>query len=167
MNRMNPKVDGFIKTSKKWQEEFKKLRMILLACGLTEELKWGKPCYTLQKSNIVIIHEFKEYCALLFCKGALLKDANGLLIQQKENVRGGISRSVYGRSLGSWRFGGWIFGGAVDGREIDLCVIEICIVPSWRDLANHFQQSTTGGGVNADGTPTSDRSIHRSKCLRQ
>ena len=87
MNRMNPKVDGFLRKAKKWQEEFEKLRMIILDCGLTEELKWGKPCYTFQKSNIVLIHGFKEYCALLFFKGALLKDANGILIQQTENVQ--------------------------------------------------------------------------------
>ena len=84
---MNPKVDFFFNKAKKWQEEFKRLRMILLDCPLTEELKWGKPCYTFQKSNVVIIHGFKEYCALLFCKGALLKDADGILIQQTENVQ--------------------------------------------------------------------------------
>ena len=87
MNKMNPKVDVFLSKAKKWQEEMKKLRMIILDCGLTEELKWGKPCYTFEKSNIVLIHSFKEYCALLFFKGALLKDANGILIQQTENVQ--------------------------------------------------------------------------------
>jgi uncharacterized protein YdeI (YjbR/CyaY-like superfamily) len=87
MNRMNPKVDAFLSRAKKWQEEFEKLRMLILDCGLTEELKWGVPCYTLQKSNIVLIHGFKEYCALLFFKGALLKDASGLLIQQTKNVQ--------------------------------------------------------------------------------
>jgi uncharacterized protein YdeI (YjbR/CyaY-like superfamily) len=76
---MNPKVDGYLRRAKKWQEEMKKLRRISLGCGLTEELKWGKPCYTFQKSNIVIIQGFKEFCALLFCKGALLKDRNGIL----------------------------------------------------------------------------------------
>ena len=84
---MNPKVDGFLKKAKKWREEFEKLRMVCLDCGLTEELKWGKPCYTYQKSNIVLIHGFKEYCALLFMKGALLKDAKGILVQQTENVQ--------------------------------------------------------------------------------
>jgi uncharacterized protein YdeI (YjbR/CyaY-like superfamily) len=79
MNKMNPKVDGFLAKAKKWQEEMKKLRIINLGCRLTEELKWGKPCYTFQKSNIVIIQGFKEFCALLFCKGALLKDSNGIL----------------------------------------------------------------------------------------
>ena len=79
MNRMNPKVDGYLRRAKKWQEEMKKLRRISLDCGLTEELKWGKPCYTFQKSNIVIIQGFKEFCALLFCKGALLNDPNGIL----------------------------------------------------------------------------------------
>src|SRR6266403_1521959 len=79
MNKMNPKVDGFLAKAKKWQEEMKKLRTISLGCGLTEELKWGKPCYTFQKSNIVIIQGFKEFCALLFCKGALLKDPNDIL----------------------------------------------------------------------------------------
>jgi uncharacterized protein YdeI (YjbR/CyaY-like superfamily) len=87
MNRTNPKVDGYLQKAKKWQEESKKLRTIILACGLTEELKWGKPCYTFQNSNIIIIQGFKEFCALLFCKGALLKDPNGILIQQTENVQ--------------------------------------------------------------------------------
>jgi uncharacterized protein YdeI (YjbR/CyaY-like superfamily) len=89
MNRLNPKVDGFISKAKKWQEEFEKLRMIVLDCQLTEELKWGVPCYTFEKRNIVLIHGFKEYCALLFFKGALLKDANGILITQTENVQAG------------------------------------------------------------------------------
>jgi uncharacterized protein YdeI (YjbR/CyaY-like superfamily) len=79
MNRMNPKIDGYLRKAKKWQEEMKKLRRISLDCGLTEELKWGKPCYTFQKSNIVIIQGFKGFCALLFCKGALLNDPNGIL----------------------------------------------------------------------------------------
>src|SRR3989442_4626897 len=87
MNTMNPKVNEYLRKAKKWQEEFEKLRMIILDCGLTEQLKWGCPCYTFQKSNIVLIHGFKEYCALLFFKGVLLKDANGILIQQTENVQ--------------------------------------------------------------------------------
>ena len=84
---MNPKVDFYFTKEEKWQEEIKKLRTIILACPLTEELKWGVPSYTFQKSNIVLIHVFKEYCAILFVKGALLKDANGILIQQTENVQ--------------------------------------------------------------------------------
>jgi uncharacterized protein YdeI (YjbR/CyaY-like superfamily) len=84
---MNPKVDWFFNKDTQWQEEYGKLRMICLDCGLTEELKWGQPCYTFQKSNIVLIHGFKEYCALLFFKGALLNDAHGILIQQTENVQ--------------------------------------------------------------------------------
>ena len=84
---MNPKVDFFFTKSKKWQEEFEQLRRIILDCGLTEELKWGCPCYTFQKSNIVLIHGFKDYCAVLFFKGALLIDADGILIQQTENVQ--------------------------------------------------------------------------------
>ena len=84
---MNPKVDFFFSKATQWQAEYKKLRMIILDCGLTEELKWGCPCYTFQKSNVVLIHGFKEYCALLFMKGALLQDANGILIQQTENVQ--------------------------------------------------------------------------------
>ena len=84
---MNPKVDFYFNKAKQWQEEFQKLRTIVLDCGLTEELKWGVPCYTFQKSNIVLIHVFKEYCALLFFKGALLNDANGILIQQTKNVQ--------------------------------------------------------------------------------
>jgi uncharacterized protein YdeI (YjbR/CyaY-like superfamily) len=85
--RMNPKVDFFFDKAKKWQDEFEKLRKIILDCQLTEELKWGVPCYTIQKKNIVLIHGFKEYCAILFFKGALLKDARGVLIQQTENVQ--------------------------------------------------------------------------------
>ncbi len=84
---MNPKVDFFFSRAKKWQEEFEKLRMIILDCGLTEELKWGVPCYTSEKKNIVLIHGFKEYCALLFVKGGLLNDAKGILIQQTKNVQ--------------------------------------------------------------------------------
>jgi uncharacterized protein YdeI (YjbR/CyaY-like superfamily) len=76
---MNPKVDGYLRRAKKWREEMEKLRRISLDSGLTEELKWGKPCYTFQNSNIVIIQGFKEFCALLFCKGALLKDPKGIL----------------------------------------------------------------------------------------
>jgi len=79
MNRMNPKVDEYLRKAKKWRQETEKLRRISLDCGLTEELKWGKPCYTFQTSNIVIIQGFKEFCALLFCKGALLKDRHGIL----------------------------------------------------------------------------------------
>jgi uncharacterized protein YdeI (YjbR/CyaY-like superfamily) len=89
MNRMNPKVDAYLSKAKKWQEELKKLRTIILDCQLTEELKWGKPCYTFQKSNIVIIIGFKEYCALLFCQGVLLNDANGILIKPGENTQAG------------------------------------------------------------------------------
>lgn len=84
---MNPKVDFFFDKAQKWQEEFEKLRTLVLDCGLTEELKWGVPCYTFQNNNIVLIHGFKEYCALLFFKGALLQDANGLLIAQTENTQ--------------------------------------------------------------------------------
>src|SRR5690349_1547324 len=87
MNNRNPKTDFFFSKPTKWQDEFKKLRKIILGCGLTEELKWGKPCYTFQQSNVVLIHGFKEYCALLFMKGALLKDPKGILIQQTENVQ--------------------------------------------------------------------------------
>ena len=85
--RLNPKVDEYLKNTKKWQEESKKLRQLILDCGLTEESKWGKPCYTFRDSNVVIIQGFKEYCALLFCKGALLKDVHRILIQQTENVQ--------------------------------------------------------------------------------
>ncbi len=84
---MNPKVDFYFSKNQKWQEEVQKLRMITLDRGLTEELKWGCPCYTFQKSNIVLIHVFKKYCALLFFKGALLNDTNGILIQQTEHVQ--------------------------------------------------------------------------------
>jgi uncharacterized protein YdeI (YjbR/CyaY-like superfamily) len=87
MNNMNPKVDFFFIKAKQWQEELEHLRTVILDCGLTEELKWGVPCYTFQKNNIVLIHGFKEYCAILFHKGALLSDANGILIQQTEHVQ--------------------------------------------------------------------------------
>jgi uncharacterized protein YdeI (YjbR/CyaY-like superfamily) len=86
-SKMNPKVDFFFRKAEKWQEEYEKLRMIVLDCGLTEELKWGVPCYTVQDKNVVLIHGFKEYCAILFVKGALLKDAKGILTQQTENVQ--------------------------------------------------------------------------------
>ena len=88
-SRMNPKVDFYFNKAKKWQKELEKLRMTVLDCELAEELKWGVPCYTFQKSNIVLIHVFKEYCALLFFKGSLLKDTNGILIQQTKNVQAG------------------------------------------------------------------------------
>lgn len=84
---MNPKVDWYFTKDTKWQKEYEQLRMIVLDCGLNEELKWGCPCYTFDKTNIVLIHGFKEYCALLFFKGALLKDAKNILIQQTENVQ--------------------------------------------------------------------------------
>lgn len=89
MNSTNPKVDFYFKKAKQWQEELLQLRNIVLDCGLTEELKWGCPAYTDNGNNIVLIHWFKEYCALLFFKGALLKDPQGILIQQTENVQAG------------------------------------------------------------------------------
>jgi uncharacterized protein YdeI (YjbR/CyaY-like superfamily) len=84
---MDPKADAVIAKEKKWQKEFKLLQKIALGCGLTETLKWGCPCYTHNNSNVVLIHGFKEYCAFLFFKGALLKDTSGILIQQTENVQ--------------------------------------------------------------------------------
>jgi uncharacterized protein YdeI (YjbR/CyaY-like superfamily) len=84
---MNPELDFFFSKPGKWQQEIKQLRMVILECGLKEELKWGNPCYTFQESNIVLIHGFKEYCALLFFKGALLQDTHGILIQQTKNVQ--------------------------------------------------------------------------------
>ncbi len=84
---MNPKVDFFFDKASRWQDEYTKLRSTILDCGLTEELKWGVPCYTFNNSNVVLIHGFKEYCALLFHKGVLLKGPEGILIQQTENVQ--------------------------------------------------------------------------------
>ncbi|OIN56572.1 YdeI/OmpD-associated family protein [Arsenicibacter rosenii] len=84
---MNPAVDFFFHKATQWQDEYEKLRQIALSCGLTEELKWGVPCYTYQQNNVALIHGFKAYCALLFVQGALLHDADGLLIQQTENVQ--------------------------------------------------------------------------------
>ncbi|TAE26163.1 MAG: hypothetical protein EAZ91_17920 [Cytophagales bacterium] len=86
---MNPNVDFYFNKAGKWQEASERLRTIVLDCGLTEELKWGVPCYTFQKNNVLIIHGFKEYCALNFFKGALLQDTEGILIQQTENVQAG------------------------------------------------------------------------------
>ena len=87
MDNTNPKVDRFIENAQQWQEEFKQLRSIAQDCQLTEEFKWGKPCYTFEGKNIVLIHGFKEYCALLFIKGALLNDPVGILVQQTKNVQ--------------------------------------------------------------------------------
>ena len=84
---MNPEVDWFFNKETKWHEEYSELRTLVLDCGLTEVLKWGCPCYTNQKSNIVLIHGFKNYCALLFMQGALLKDEKSILVQQTENVQ--------------------------------------------------------------------------------
>src|SRR6218665_554274 len=84
---VNPKVDFYFEKAEKWQEELVLLRNIALDCHLTEELKWGSPCYTFEKANIVLIHAFKEYCAFLFFKGALMKDPDNILIQQSENVQ--------------------------------------------------------------------------------
>jgi len=87
MNTLNPKVDGYLRKSKKWQEELQKLRMILLGCQLTEEVKWRVPCYTFQERNIVILGRFKECCVLSFVKGALLHDASGILVKPGENTQ--------------------------------------------------------------------------------
>ena len=89
MKRMNPKVDAYFSKAQKWQEEFEKLRTIILDCELTEELKWGKPCYMFQKSNLIVIIGFKEYCSLLFFKGAMLNDVNGILIKPGDNTQAG------------------------------------------------------------------------------
>src|SRR5690348_13921592 len=96
-NAVNPKVDWYFSKAEKWREESRKLRTIILGCGLSEELRWGKPCYTSQKRNIVLIHGFKEYCALLFFKGALLKDPQGILVQQTVNVQS--ARQIRFKSL--------------------------------------------------------------------
>ena len=86
-SKKNPQIDAYLKNAKKWRKEMEQLRTILLECQLTEELKWDKPCYTFQASNVVIILPLKEYCALLFCKGALLKDPKSILIQPTENTQ--------------------------------------------------------------------------------
>jgi uncharacterized protein YdeI (YjbR/CyaY-like superfamily) len=86
---MNPDVDFYFHKEQKWQREMESLRTIILDCQLTEELKWGVPCYTFQGNNIVLIHGFKEFCAILFIKGSLLRDDHGILIQQTKNVQAG------------------------------------------------------------------------------
>jgi len=86
-SKKNPKVDWYFTKAEQWKEESRKLREIILDCGLDEELKWGKPCYAFEGSNVVLIHGFKNYCAILFMKGALLKDSKGILVQQTENVQ--------------------------------------------------------------------------------
>ncbi len=94
---MNPKVDFYFTKAKKWKEEIEKLRTIILDCHLKEELKWGVPCYTFNDNNVVLIHTFKDYCALLFHKGVLLKDPKKILIQQTANVQ--VARQVRFTSL--------------------------------------------------------------------
>jgi uncharacterized protein YdeI (YjbR/CyaY-like superfamily) len=89
MSKTNPQVDGFLRKAKKWQKEFTALRKIVLDSNLTEEVKWRHPCYTFEGSNIIFFHGFNDYCALLFFKGALLKDAKGILVQQTKNVQAG------------------------------------------------------------------------------
>ena len=88
MKKTNPKVDSVIGKAKRWREEFETLRALVLDCGLAEDLKWGSPCYAFEDANVVLIHGFKEYCALLFFKGALMKDPKGILIKQTANVQG-------------------------------------------------------------------------------
>ena len=95
---MNPKVNFYFNKAQKWQQEIEQLRMIAIDCGLTEELKWGCPCYTFEGNNIVLIHVFKEYCAFLFFEGVLLNDAHGILIQQTEHVQ--VARQVRFTSIG-------------------------------------------------------------------
>src|SRR5271165_3714804 len=95
---MNPKVNAFLKRQDKWRAEFEKLREILLESGLTEELKWGQPCYALDGKNVALIHGFKDYCAILFHKGALLRDPKSVLIQQTKNVQ--AARQIRFRSVG-------------------------------------------------------------------
>lgn len=89
MNETNPKVDAFLSKAKAWRKEFEKLRTIVLGFPLTEELKWGNPCYAYQGRNVVLMHGFKEYCALLFFKGALLTDSEGVLVKPGENTQAG------------------------------------------------------------------------------
>src|ERR1044071_7164951 len=87
MNKPNPKIDWYFIKDTKWRAEFQLLRTLALDCHLNEELKWGHPCYTLDGTNIVLMHGFKDYCALLFFKGAIMKDPKGILIQQTKNVQ--------------------------------------------------------------------------------
>ncbi len=94
---MNQKADGFFNKENKWQKEYQKLRRIVLVCGLNEELKWGVPCYTFQGSNVVLVHGFKAYCALLFNKGVLMSDPGNRLIQQTEHVQ--AARQIRFRNL--------------------------------------------------------------------
>ena len=86
---MNPKVDAYLQETATWRKETEALRAIALSCGLTEELKWGKPCYTFRDHNVIIIQGFKEYCALMFCKGSLLRDPKGILKKPGEHTQAG------------------------------------------------------------------------------
>lgn len=87
MDNVNPKVDAYLAKAKSWQQELRQLRAIALDCKLDEAFKWGTPCYTHEGANIVLMHTFKDYCALLFFKGALMKDPKGILIQQTKNTQ--------------------------------------------------------------------------------
>ncbi|WP_370086407.1 YdeI family protein [Ekhidna sp.] len=101
---MNPKVNWFFEKDTQWKKEYELLRQIILDCELTEELKWGHPCYTYKSNNIVLIHGFKDYCALLFHKGALLKDSENILVQQTENVQSARQiRFTNAKDIGSLR----------------------------------------------------------------
>lgn len=97
LKTMNPKVNWFFDKDTPWKESYEKLRQIALGCGLTEELKWGHPCYTVNGSNVVLIQGFKEYCALYFLRGVLLEDDAGILIQQTKNMQG--ARQIRFRGL--------------------------------------------------------------------
>ncbi len=98
MSAQNPKVDAFVSRAKKWQRETKKLRTILLDCGLDEDLKWGKPCFQFEGSNVAIIQPFKEHCSLMFFKGALLEDTHGLLRSQGENTQSALRLEFTGEA---------------------------------------------------------------------
>ncbi|OMP30798.1 YdeI family protein [Mangrovimonas sp. DI 80] len=126
---MNPKVEAFLSQSSKWQKEFEVLRNIVAECGMTEELKWGKPCYSINGKNVVLIHGFKDYCALLFHKGALLKDPEGILVQQTKNVQ--AARQLRFTSLQEiWDLSATVKAYVFEAIEVERAGLEVKMKPT-------------------------------------
>jgi uncharacterized protein YdeI (YjbR/CyaY-like superfamily) len=139
MNKMNPKVDEYLRKAKKWQEEMEKLRTICFGCQLTEELKWGKPCYSFQGKNIVIIQGFSQYCALLFFKGALLKDPNRILVKTGENAQVGRQiRFTNGREI--TKVGPSLKACIYEAIEVEKAGLQVIIEKHPKPIPEEFQK---------------------------